>query len=127
MRLSSPLGWALFIIFLNVIALILSVGHAVIASPTVQVTPTPTVAQWTVQPPVSPGALRACPDPGQWLLLYWGGANGVPIAMAADTCTNADLYWVNRDGRWMGFAKAARGASDTWDVLHGEAHFVHSP
>jgi hypothetical protein len=59
------------------------------------------------------------------VLLYWGGTGTVSISSAANACSATDLYWANRQGTWLGFAKAAPTASDTWDVSTGEAHFVH--
>lgn len=95
-------------------------------TPTLTLTPTPTPtarpAQWLDRPPTTAGAVQTCPTLGQWLLLYWGG--DTPIATAAAACPNADRFWVSRQGQWFGFAPGAPGASDTWDVVHGEAHFV---
>jgi hypothetical protein len=69
--------------------------------------------------------MRQCPDSGTWALLYWSGVDNAPIATAADACVNVDNIWVSREGRWLGFAKAAVAASDSWQVLYGEAHFMH--
>lgn len=88
-----------------------------------QVSPVPGAGRWLDRPPASPGATETCPAPGQWLLLYWGGDTA--IALAAVACPNADLFWASREGRWFGYAIAAPAASDTWEVLRGEAHFVH--
>jgi hypothetical protein len=80
------------------------------------------VGQWLSSPP--PYGQPQCPAASQWLLLYWAGATA-SIATSASACPNTDLFWVNRSGRWLGFAKAAPGASDTWESLTGEAHFAH--
>ena len=41
-------------------------------------------------------------------------------------CAAADVYWVSRDGKWMGFSKNVPvAANDSWNVILGEAHFVH--
>jgi micrococcal nuclease len=72
----------------------------------------------------SPNGTRVLgPDTGQWLLLHWRGTPG-PIAVQASACGSADSLWVNRSGRWLGFAKTAPAASDTWDLVTVEAHFV---
>jgi hypothetical protein len=94
-------------------------------SPTPTATVPPEQARWLDRPPASAGATPACPSSGQWLLLYWGGADGTPIAAAADRCTDADVFWVSRSGRWLGYSKTATAASDVWNVLRGEAHFAH--
>lgn len=94
-------------------------------TPTVTPTPSPGQDRWFDRPPAGPGAMATCPSAGQWLLLYWGGTEGLPIATAATACPAADIFWVSRQGRWLGFAKTRPEASDTWNVLRGEAHFVH--
>jgi hypothetical protein len=89
-----------------------------------QATPTPPASQWVDRPPSTPGATNTCPAAGQWLLVYWSGAENTAIATAAGVCPDAAYYWVSRSGRWLGFSKASQGASDSWQVLTGEAHFV---
>lgn len=79
---------------------------------------------WLDRPPASPGAMQSCPPPGQWRLLYWSGSSDVPISSAAQACPDAVLFWLNRQGRWFGFAKASPDASDLWYSLHGEAVLV---
>jgi plastocyanin len=95
------------------------------ATPAMTATAPAGMAQWLDRPPVSSDARPSCPAAQQWLLLYWSGGDGIAIATAAAACASADIYWVNREGRWLGFAKAAAAASDSWNVLRGEAHFVH--
>lgn len=101
----------------------------VTVTPTPAFTPTPTATvetgAWLDRPPVTPGAARICPQTGQFLLLYFDGPADVPIATAANACTTADVFWVNREGRWLGFAKGAADSSDTWRLMWGEAHWVH--
>lgn len=82
-------------------------------------------AQWLDRPPGTAAVTLVCPGSGQWLLLYWGSGDTVPIATAAAICANADRYWTNREGRWLGFSKDTPSASDVWNVTWGEAHFVH--
>ena len=123
MRLGTPSGQVIVGFLFSLITIILSFGPAAIASPVAQPTPTPTVGQWLDRPPGG-SASATCPASGQWLLLYWGGSEGTPIAMAADACANAEFYWVSREGRWQGFAKSVPAASDEWNVLTGEAHFI---
>jgi hypothetical protein len=125
---------------------------ATTATPVVTATPNqPSRGQWLNRPPLGPDAAPACPSSGQWLQLYWGGDDGTPIAAAANGCTTitlltfppqyvcgdgsraseagrcpeADLYWVYRGGRWLGFSQGSPDVSDTWTVLRGEAHFLH--
>ena len=108
---------------------------SVTATPTPRVTPTPTATAipldpihfppvWQDQPPRGPRLTSVCPQPGQWLLLYWGSGS-LQIASIAGACPSADRYWTNREGRWLGFSPDAAGASDTWTVSYGEAHFIH--
>lgn len=85
-------------------------------------TTTVRVNQWLDRPPTSAGTTPGCPAPGSWELRYWGG--DTPIAVAAAVCPNVTVLWVRRSDRWLGFAKAAPGASDSWDVVFGEAHFL---
>lgn len=70
------------------------------------------------------GTAPTCPQSGLWLLLYWRGQRG-PIATVAGACPGSDLYWVNREGRWLGYSTIAPAASDIWNVETGEAQFVH--
>lgn len=81
-------------------------------------------AAWLSAPPGSLGATGKCPDAGRWLLLYWGGPP-TPIVSAATTCPEADSFWSNQQGRWLGFSTTSPQASDTWMVQAGEAGFVH--
>ena len=81
--------------------------------------------QWLDRPPGGADGTPSCPAAEQWLLVYWGGAEQAFIATAANACPNANLYWSNRGGRWFGFARAAPAASDDWEILAGEAAFVH--
>ena len=94
------------------------------ATATAAATPSVVAPRWLDRPGISPGAVVSCPAGGQWLLLYWGGSSDTPIATAADACADADLYWVSRQGNWLGYAQDRPEASDTWTVLAGEAHFV---
>lgn len=87
--------------------------------------PSVEVGRWLDRPPASPGAASLCPTDNRWFLLYWGGSDGMSIAAIAGICMNADAYWVNRGGRWLGFAPAQPSASDSWAVRSGEAHFMH--
>jgi hypothetical protein len=83
------------------------------------------VFSWYGRPPIGSSGAPTCPAAGEWFLLYAAGVNEAPIASAAAVCANADLFWVFRAGRWLGYAKAVPAASDTWTVTLGEAHFVH--
>jgi hypothetical protein len=123
-------------------------------TPTATTTPTPAPPsrnQWLSRPPSGSDATPTCPSSGLWQLLYWGGADSTPIAGASEGCTTitllslppqyvcgdgtrateasrcseADLYWVNRSGRWLGYSKITPDVSDTWSVARGEAHFLH--
>lgn len=78
---------------------------------------------WLHGPPGGISVTR-CPDPGQWLLLYWG-APPASIAEAALGCPNADRFWMRRGTVWLGFYPALPQASDNWIVQTGEASFVH--
>jgi plastocyanin len=93
--------------------------------PTATTVAQPGTGQWVDRPPAASGAAASCPTGGQWLLIYWSGSDNSAIATSAAVCNAADLYWVSREGRWLGFSKNAPAASDTWNVLNGEAHFVH--
>jgi hypothetical protein len=125
MRISSSLLWVAFVVALCAVATILSFGQSASMLPAYQASPTPTPSQWLNQPPTAPNAMRQCPDSGLWALLYWGGTDNAPIATAADACPSVDNVWVSREGKWLGFAKVAPQASDSWQVLYGEAHFMH--
>src|SRR5688572_5195210 len=81
-------------------------------------------AAWLNSPPGAAGTSDRCPNAGQWLLLYWGGAP-VAIANAAGACPGADFYWSRQGDKWLGFASAAPAASDSWSPQTGEAEFVH--
>lgn len=96
-------------------------------TPTVTVTPTVSPARWLAQPPspANPSAQTICPAPERWLLAYWGGPAGIAISAAVNACPNVDLVWVNRAGVWYGFSTRAAQASDNWNVIAGEAHFLH--
>jgi hypothetical protein len=72
-----------------------------------------------------PRGSAVCPASGQWLLLYWGGADQVSVATTATRCSGADRIWANRDGRWLGYAEGSPAASDSWTVAAGEAAFLH--
>jgi hypothetical protein len=98
------------------------VGATITPTVTATATTVPLTPRWLGGPP--PSGPQQCPDPKNWLLLYWGG-NTTPIASSANACPTADLFWVNRTGRWMGFARVAVSASDSWESLPGEAHFAH--
>jgi hypothetical protein len=65
-----------------------------------------------------------CPDPGQWLLLYWIGKHDASIQEAAGSCSDAGPYWTNRSGKWLGYSPANPEAGDIWNVASGEAHFI---
>jgi hypothetical protein len=91
----------------------------VYASPAIQAG-----GRWLSAPPAGAGARESCPEARQWLLLYWGGPNNTAIAAAAEACPNADNLWVSREGRWLGYSKAAPAASENWNVIAGEAHFI---
>lgn len=84
----------------------------------------PLGAVWLDLPPAIMAARPACPSGGAWSLLYWNGPNDSPIATAASVCATGDRFWVFRNGKWLGYAVAQPGASDSWNVLTGEAHFV---
>lgn len=82
-------------------------------------------ATWLSGPPVSASAVPLCPEPGQWLLLYWAGP-AVSIDQAAHPCPTADRFWSSgQDGRWVGFSPALPQASDLWTMLPGVVAFVH--
>lgn len=88
--------------------------------------PRPALAQpggWSPTPGSIAGSGQHCPAPGQWLLLYWTGLT-TPIDQAARFCSEADRFWSNRQGRWLGFTSAAPQVSDSWMVLTGEASFI---
>jgi hypothetical protein len=87
--------------------------------------PVPPNSAWFTAPPGSSAARPACPDPNQWVLLYWGGQNQAGIATAAAGCPNADRFWANQSGRWLGFSPANPQASDVWSLDTGVAAFVH--
>lgn len=71
------------------------------------------------------GNTPLCPDPNQWLLLYWRGSE-VKIADAAAACAGADRFWANVGGRWLGYGTTApAGANDDFSVVTGQALFVH--
>jgi hypothetical protein len=101
--------------------------QAISAAPTATATAAPGSGptQWLDRPPASGGATPTCPSPNQWLLLYWGGDDGVSIRAAADGCPNGDVYWTRRGAAWLGFRKDLSAASDAWMLARGEAHFVH--
>jgi CSLREA domain-containing protein len=80
---------------------------------------------WADRPPAAGSTGGACPQPRQWLLVYWAGSDGTTIASAVSGCPSSDAAWVNREGRWLGYAPAAPQGSDTWTLNHGEAHFLH--
>jgi hypothetical protein len=79
---------------------------------------------WLSAPPSTPNAIETCPQERQWLLLYWGVADSVSISNAAEECFNADVFWISRGGRWLAYSKSAPNASDDWNVVRGEAHFI---
>jgi uncharacterized repeat protein (TIGR01451 family) len=91
------------------------------------VAPTATVGlsgRWLDKPPTAKVPSAYCPTSGVWPVLYWGGADGVPIAQAAAVCPSATTFWVRRNERWLGYSTVATGSSDTWTVMHGEGYFV---
>jgi hypothetical protein len=111
-------------------------GNPALANPTAAVAaPTaapPSVAAravengWRNQPPTSATAKMTCPAAGQWLLLYWGSSDvETAIATSAAGCPAADRIWVSRGGKWLGFSAGLPAASDSWQTLSGEAHFIH--
>jgi hypothetical protein len=119
------LALIVFVVMMLVVANRFEPAWPAHAGPALQLSPVPTLNRWVDRPPLAAGSVPVCPDAGQWLLLYWGGADGVDIATAAQDCANADRYWASRSGQWLGYAPGAPGASDTWNVAQGEAHFVH--
>lgn len=84
----------------------------------------PAIGMWLDRPPANPGAVRVCPPAGQWRLFYWSGPPEAPISVAAEVCPEATIFWIYRQGRWLGYAKLSPQASDFWYSLHGEAHFL---
>jgi predicted secreted protein len=83
-----------------------------------------TTGRWVDRPPTSAGATASCPSERQWSLVYWDGGT-TAISTAAGACEDADGFWVNRSGRWLGFSKDSPAASDIWQTVLGEAHFAH--
>lgn len=86
----------------------------------------PSGSRWLTLFPGSPGAQAACPRTGrEWVFLYWDGEPLTSIDAAASLCPNADRFWVNRDGRWLGYAPDREEVSEHWVILNrGEAHFL---
>lgn len=78
-------------------------------------------ALWLNGPPGT--GLPACPGAGQWLFLYWVGAEGTSIDTAAAACPNVDRIWTNRVGVWFAFSPGSP-ASDVWTVSTGEGYFL---
>jgi hypothetical protein len=111
----------------HVISISLSGGVAACgAIPLLSAAPlVPQNSAWFTAPPGSAGARPTCPDPNQWLLLYWGGENELSVMLAAQTCPAADRYWANQGGRWLGYSPASPQASDVWSLQTGVAVFVH--
>jgi hypothetical protein len=85
---------------------------------------TVSVGEWFDRPPSAQGGVRACPPAKEWRLLYWNGPSDVPIAIASLSCPEAEVFWLNRQGKWYGFAKALPNASDAWNAITGEANFM---
>jgi hypothetical protein len=81
-------------------------------------------ANWLDLPPAVPAARSSCPAGSLWSLLYWNGPNDTAIVSAAPICSTGDRFWVFRNGRWLGYSPLFPTASDTWNTLSGEAHFV---
>jgi hypothetical protein len=74
------------------------------------------------------GTEATCPQATRsWQLLYWGGSGLTSIDAAASLCPNVDLIWLNRGGRWLGYAAGREETSDMWIILdRGEAHFLRA-
>jgi hypothetical protein len=71
------------------------------------------------------GTTATCPNQDQWLLLYWRGPS-TAVANTAPACPGADRFWTNSGGRWLGYSPAApREANDDFEVVTGQALFVH--
>ena len=81
-------------------------------------------AGWLDRPPTSAGAGDGCPAAGQWRLAYWSGETNTPAVTALQGCPSTDRLWTNREGRWLGHSKDQPAASDTWNLLRGEASFL---
>lgn len=92
-----------------------------------QAGPPGVAAAWLDRPPGSPNAGDGCPAPGQWRLSYWSGEDTTSVAVALERCPRADRIWAHRSGRWFGYAKGRPEVSDLWNVLQGEAGFLHAP
>jgi hypothetical protein len=79
---------------------------------------------WLDLPPAIATARFSCPAGGAWSLLYWNGPNDTSISVGSLACTSGDRFWVFRSGRWLGYSPSFAAASDSWNALTGEAHFV---
>jgi hypothetical protein len=87
----------------------------------------PVVGQTNFFAETPQGAHSACPAPTRdaWYTWYWRG-EVTTIAAAARTCQSADVFWLQRGTRWLGYTPDAPGASDPFDPVLGEAVLVHS-
>jgi uncharacterized repeat protein (TIGR01451 family) len=92
--------------------------------PTATATTAPQPGRWLDKPPTARIPVDYCPAPGEWPILYWGGATGVPIREAAAICSSATTFWIRRGMQWLGYRKDTPGASDNWTATSGEGYFV---
>jgi hypothetical protein len=72
------------------------------------------------------GTTATCPQPEQWIALYWRGI-ATPVASALEACPKVDRLWVRRGASWLGATGSGGAASDQFMLETGELGFLHAP